>query len=264
MTIKLPKAIFFDIDGTLISFKTHEIPSSAKTAILKLKENGIKVFIATGRPLFMLDKVMELDFDGYITVNGGYCITRKKEIIYENAIAESDIRSLIQYNKTTDPFPCLYVRENDMLANIKNKDVDSLTRMLEFPEIEVYKNDSDLDKKILQVVCFFDEQKEKYILSNIMTNCEATRWYPTFADVLAKGNSKQVGIDKVLEYYNLSLDETMAFGDGGNDISMLKHVATGIAMGNARDEVKAVADYVTSSIDDDGIYKALQHFNLID
>ena len=62
---------------------------------------------------------------------------------------------------------------------------------------------------------------------------------------------------------SLKLEETMAFGDGGNDISMLRHAAIGIAMGQAKEDVKAAADYVTTPIDEDGISKAMKHFGII-
>ena len=98
----------------------------------------------------------------------------------------------------------------------------------------------------------------------IMSGCEATRWYPSFTDVVPAGSSKRIGIDKVIEYFGISLNETMAFGDGGNDIAMLKHAGIGIALGNADDEVKNSADYVTTSVDDDGVVNALKHFGLMD
>ena len=98
---------------------------------------------------------------------------------------------------------------------------------------------------------------------SVLPNCEATRWNPLFADVVPKGSSKAIGIDKIIEHYGFSLDETMAFGDGGNDMEMLKHVGIGVAMGNAGDEVKDVADYVTDSVDDDGVWNALVHFGVI-
>ena len=82
-------------------------------------------------------------------------------------------------------------------------------------------------------------------------------------DITSKGNTKQKGIDEIIRYFNIQLDETMAIGDGGNDISMLRHAAVGVAMGNASDEVKSVANYVTTSVDEDGIENALKHFNLI-
>lgn len=75
--------------------------------------------------------------------------------------------------------------------------------------------------------------------------------------------SKAEGIDRMLARFGIGLDETMAFGDGGNDIPMLRHVGTSVAMGNAAPEVKQAADYVTTSVDDHGIARALRHFGLI-
>ena len=69
------KAVFFDIDGTLVSFRTHDVPASAREAIARLRSRGIKVFIATGRLLRHTNVVRDIEFDGYITVNGSYCLT---------------------------------------------------------------------------------------------------------------------------------------------------------------------------------------------
>lgn len=67
----------------------------------------------------------------------------------------------------------------------------------------------------------------------------------------------------MIAHFGLKLEETMSFGDGGNDISMLRHAAIGVAMGNAKDDVKQMADYITASVDEDGIAKALKHFGVI-
>ena len=96
-----------------------------------------------------------------------------------------------------------------------------------------------------------------------LPHCEVTRWHPLFADIIPRGSSKQVGIDKIAEYFGIGIDECIAFGDGGNDISMLRHAGIGVAMGNATDEVKQNADYVTTPIDDGGILYALKHFNIL-
>ena len=96
-----------------------------------------------------------------------------------------------------------------------------------------------------------------------MPDCTSMRWHPFFTDVIAGGVDKSVGIDKVLAYEGLSLDEAMAFGDGGNDMAMLSHVPCGIAMGNACEELKEVAAYVTASVDEDGVARALRHFGLV-
>ena len=73
----------------------------------------------------------------------------------------------------------------------------------------------------------------------------------------------QKGIDEIIRYFGIKLEETMAFGDGGNDITMLRHAAIGVAMGQAKEDVKAAADYVTAPIDEDGISKAMKHFGII-
>ena len=100
-------------------------------------------------------------------------------------------------------------------------------------------------------------------IMSVLPNCEATRWNPLFADVVPKGSNKAIGIDQMIRHYGISLDETMAFGDGGNDLAMLRHAAIGVAMGNSVDEVREGADYVTTSVDEDGIYNALKHYGLI-
>ena len=89
------------------------------------------------------------------------------------------------------------------------------------------------------------------------------RWHPLFADIINKGTSKSRGIDEVIKHYGIKLEETMAFGDGGNDINMLEHAGIGVAMDNASDKVKAASDYITSSVDDNGIINALRHFNIL-
>ena len=82
-------------------------------------------------------------------------------------------------------------------------------------------------------------------------------------DVTAKGNTKQNGIDQIIRHFGIKLEETMAFGDGGNDISMLRHAGIGVAMGNANDDVKAASNYTTTSVDEDGIANALKYFGIV-
>ena len=94
-------------------------------------------------------------------------------------------------------------------------------------------------------------------------DCRVQRWSDLFADVIPAGVGKDVGISRVVNYLGIRLDDTMAFGDGGNDISMLHHVGTGVAMGDAPQMVKEAADYVTASADEDGIALALEHFGLL-
>ena len=93
------KAIFFDIDGTLVSFETHKIPASTQEALKTLRDKGIKIFIATGRPQCLINNLGDLEFDGYITVNGSYCFTAGHQPIYKGCIPQEDIERLITFNR---------------------------------------------------------------------------------------------------------------------------------------------------------------------
>ena len=90
-----------------------------------------------------------------------------------------------------------------------------------------------------------------------------SRWNPYFTDVNVAGVNKAVGINKFAAYYGFEMAQTIAFGDGGNDIPMLRAVGTGIAMGGASETVKAAADYITGTVDENGIQNALIHFGII-
>lgn len=256
------KAIFFDIDGTLVSFNTHEIPASTIKALALVREKGIKVFIATGRHPSAINNLGDEEFDGYVTMNGSYCVNKEGKAVYKHKIPSEDIESLVEYLENKESFPCILVQENGLLMNYKNERVEQIFDMLSFPEPQSG-NLRDVEKdNVYQLISFFEEQQEERIM-DALPGCESTRWSPLFTDVVPKGSNKSVGIDKLLENYGITLQETMAFGDGGNDIAMLEHVGVGIAMGNAESEVKAVADYVTDSVDQDGIYNALKHFAII-
>ena len=256
------KAVFFDIDGTLVSFKTHEVSQSTIEALDLLRKKGIKVFIATGRHYTSINNLGDLKFDGYVTLNGGYCFAGEDKVIYKHSIPDRDIEALIRYMETEESFPCAFVQEKEIFMNYKDETVEEIFNMLNFPEPPIRPMDEIRGKTAYQLVSFFTAEQEKKIMT-ILSNCESTRWNPLFTDVVPAGSSKRVGIDKMLEYFRIPLNECMAFGDGGNDVAMLQHAGIGVAMGNAEDDVKQYADYITDSVDEDGIFKALKHLNII-
>lgn len=256
------KAVFFDIDGTLVSFKTHEVPQSTIEALDLLRKKGIKVFIATGRHYTSINNLGDLKFDGYVTLNGGYCFAGEDKVIYKHSIPDRDIEALIRYMETEESFPCAFVQEKEIFMNYKDETVEEIFNMLNFPEPPIRPMDEIRGKTAYQLVSFFTAEQEKKIMT-ILSNCESTRWNPLFTDVVPAGSSKRVGIDKMLEYFRIPLNECMAFGDGGNDVAMLQHAGIGVAMGNAEDDVKQYADYITDSVDEDGIFKALKYLNII-
>ncbi|MBE8712184.1 Cof-type HAD-IIB family hydrolase [Sphingobacterium hungaricum] len=256
------KAVFFDIDGTLLSFKTHEVSPTTEEALAQLKEKGIKVFVSTGRSINSIDHIKYLGFDGYITFNGGYCVSQEGHVLHRNPIAKEDIQSILDYAKN-ESLSFSFMSEKDISIHDVSPEIAGMYAHLNLPvpksiDLETVETDS-----ILQTNIFLPPDQEAAFMTAIMPNSVASRWSPLFADVNPKGQSKRVGIDVICENYGIDIAETMAFGDGGNDIEMLKHVAIGVAMGNANPEVKQIADYTTDDVDSDGIWNALKHFHVI-
>ena len=119
-----------------------------------------------------------------------------------------------------------------------------------------------LKEKVYQLNVFVSEEEEGDFM-HLMPNSKTARWTSHFTDIIPKNGGKNKGIDAIINHFGIKLEETMAFGDGGNDIDMLKHAEIGIAMENARDDVKEIADFITTSVDDDGITNALKHYNVL-
>ena len=110
---------------------------------------------------------------------------------------------------------------------------------------------------------FFNCQEDIDAIYELSDIAEITWWHAGAVDIVPKGISKAKGIDEMLRHWGVSLEESLAIGDGENDVDMLRHCAIGVAMGNAANITKEAADYVTDDIDEDGLYNALKHFELI-
>ncbi len=256
------KAVFFDVDGTLISFKTNKIPESTQEAIKKLREKGIKVIVATGRSINSLDHIKHIDFDGFITFNGGYCMTTDGNIMFKKAINPEDIKNLINYSEKS-PLSFSLMYENKVEINDVNPEVVGMYAHLNLPVPPLHDKDNVDVENVLQANIFLGPDEEKVFMEKVMPNSVASRWTPLFADVNPGGITKQNGIEYFCKHFGIDFAETMAFGDGGNDISMLKFVKIGVAMGNANENVKEISDYVTEEVDNHGIELALKHFGLL-
>lgn len=252
------KAIFFDIDGTLVSFNTHEIPPSAKQALQKLRDMGVRLFIASGRHICAINNLGDEQFDGFVTVNGAMTIVDNK-VIDRNCIPKEDYKRINQYMAAKHNFPCAVVLDDHIELNYYNDSVEQILALINFPRLPTADLTTFEDKNVYQLIAFFTADDEKAIMQNA-PNCVTTRWHPLFTDVIRRGTSKVSGLEKICEHFGIKREETMAFGDGGNDIEMLQWAGIGVAMGNADNEVKAAANYVTSSVDNDGLAKAINHF----
>ena len=259
------KSVFFDIDGTLISFKTHKMPESTKKALNLLREKGIKIFIATGRSPFALPvikHILDFEFDGYVMLNGQYCIIDDK-VIRDKALPQESFKDILPYMEK-NKIACEFVEIDYTYLNFVNDRVLELRKFLgaTVSDFDTQDPSRAKEKKTYQLCAYIKDNEEKEFFEN-MPGCRGVRWNPLFVDVIPNDGGKGKGIEKLLYYMGLSKDEAMAFGDGGNDIEMLEFVKYGVAMGNAGEDVKKSAAYVTEDADSDGIYSALLHFNVI-
>lgn len=260
----MTKALFFDIDGTLVSFDTHAIPSSTVSAIEKAKKNGADIYISTGRPYSLINNIDEIRhlIDGYICTNGAYCFIGDK-VISCSPIPKDDVLTVLK-EATAMNFASMIVGEHDIaMFNPNEKAREVFAGIL---NIEDYGADTPVEKvlsqNILQMTPIISQEQEISVMRKLQ-GVESSRWYPTFADFTAKGVSKAKGLEEIAAFKGYDIADTMAFGDGGNDMSIIVRAGIGVAMGNAGDALKDAADYVTDTVDNDGVAKALAHFGVI-
>ena len=126
------KAIFFDIDGTLVSFRTHAVPQSARDALKELRARGVKTFIATGRSKqLMMEAAGDLEFDGYITLNGVHCFTAGNRDIYRSRIPEDDVERLIAYSHSHPETPFVFVHDDTWFITRVDETVREVAALIE-------------------------------------------------------------------------------------------------------------------------------------
>lgn len=256
------KALFFDIDGTLVSFNTHEIPNSTVEALKEASARGIKIYISTGRPFLLinnLDLISQL-IDGYITTNGAYCFIGDK-VVSKKPIDNVEVNKFFTYADKYD-FASIIVGKDKISVYNSKPIVNDIFRKILNVDFSFGEGRLEEGEDVFQITPFITPEIESEIIGNL-SGVFSARWHPAFTDITAKGIDKGSALEKIVSFSNYSISETMAFGDGGNDLTIIKKAGIGVAMGNAGDELKRAADYVTSSVDDDGILNALKHFDVI-
>ena len=257
------KAIFTDIDNTLTSPTTHEIPESAVQAIELARKKGLKVVVATGRNLTAnrASPVEKMVFDGYLTVNGQYCYLPDGKTLRFAPFKREWVEESIRLGGENGFFAS-YHQRNQISINGFDDGVRKFYEVFNSPVPEILSNE-EIDKDaILSIVPFVQEDLDDF-LRRALPDCQVVRWNPHSVDLAPKSGGKDVGIQTFLNYFGLTQEECLAIGDGGNDVSMLKMAVIGVAVGGARLETKAAADYIAPDVDDDAIYKTFQHFGLI-
>lgn len=256
------KALMLDVDGTLISFETHKVPRTAIEALQKAHANGIKIVIATGRAAGDLHEISAVPYDGIIALNGADCSLRDGTVIRKQLIPKEDFKKSMELAKEFN-FPVAIELDEGVFVNRLTPTVVQLAKIVEHPIPLVVDIEEMFERKECCQLCFyFDDETEQKVMP-LLPNLTASRWYPSFADINVAGVSKATGLSVFADYYEIDASEIMACGDGGNDISILKAAGIGVAMGGASEIVKSSADHVTDTVENDGLYKALKHFEVI-
>ena len=255
------KAIFFDIDGTLVSHTKRDIPEGVLTALDELRAKGILLFIASGRHIseFPALPLHDYPFDGYVTQTGQICYNGAFETIYEQPFTDEDTESLVRMFNERE-IPIVLLNDRSLYINFVNEYVVRTQNAINtpIPPIDSYHGEKLYGATVFGESATIDRVEER------LTASRATRWNRFAADIVLGEAGKENGIRKMLDHYGISRDEIMAFGDADNDLDMISFAGIGVVMGNGTERMKEIADYVTASVDEGGVVEALRHFGLIE
>lgn len=275
--------IFMDVDGTLCD-DTGRVPESAAMAIKAARKNGHLVYLCTGRSKSELnEEIMSIGFDGLIGAGGGY-VESNGEVLSHLKFEKETMLDLIDF--LDENGVAYYLESNDGLFSSKNcistmneivfsdidqasEDYQSLRSTLDvFCSYLTEKNDS-IDYSTINKVSFINNQvpfevvQEKFGTEFNVMRSTVPVFGKNSGEIVLKGIHKGVAIAQLLEHLNEEVSRTMAYGDAHNDIEMFELVNVGVAMGNASEDLKKIADDLTTAHNQDGIYQSFKKYQLI-
>ena len=256
------KIIFFDIDDTLRNSKTGFIPSTIPTVFQQLREKGILTGIATGRGIFgVVPEIKALKPDFFVTLNGAYIEDKKGNVIYSNKIARDKVEEYIAWTKEVGidyglvgSHEAKLSRRTEMISQA----IDSI-----YPDLDV---DPDFYQKedIYQMWTFEDQGDDLTLPENLSLTLRLVRWHEHSSDVVPISGSKAAGVAKVVDQLGLKPENVMVFGDELNDLELFDYAGISVAMGISHDKIKEKADYITKTLEEDGIFDALEGFGMVE
>lgn len=276
------KIIFIDVDGTLVDYEGN-LPESAVTAIRKVRANGHRVYISTGRSKAeVYQNIWDIGLDGMIGGNGSYVedhgsVILHRHISYEQCVhivdwlhgrglefyleSNNGLFASEHFETAGEPVIQEYSRRKGLGS------ADAMTIRKAFPDMifggELYRDDLNKVSYILNSYQDFLDAKEEFpdLENNTWGGAGETA---LFGDLGVKNITKANAIRRLLGYLKAGIEDTIAIGDAKIDIPMLSFCNFGVAMGSGGEEIRAMADYVTDDVDRDGLYKAFVHLGLIE
>ena len=256
------KIIFFDIDDTLRNSKTGFVPSTIPTIFKQLREKGILTGIATGRGIFgVVPEIKTLKPDFFVTLNGAYIEDKKGNVIYSNKIAKDKVEEYITWTKEVG---IDYGLVGSHAAKLSRR-TEMISQAIDpiYPDLEV---DPDFyQKEDIYQMWTFEEQGDDLVLPDTLASTlRMVRWHEHSSDVVPISGSKAAGVAKVVDQLGLKPENVMVFGDGLNDLELFDYAGISVAMGISHDKIKEKADYITKTLEEDGIFDALEGFGMVE
>lgn len=259
-------ALFFDIDGTILSSKTHRIPESTIRSLNKAKERGHLLFINTGRTACDLPEEVEaFPFDGYCCGCGTY-IRYRGQVLFQNAISVERGKEIVDCMRglgipgvlegTEDVYFQKYDYGNKEIEDFRKyaaRRGNGITHTLEEPGLQY-------DKLML---CTGDKEAVKRFSAFTEADIRVLDYGTGVYECIQKEYSKATAIKWLQNYQRLSDDDLYVFGDSANDMDMFVSVKHAVAMGEHDSALDEETEYVTDTVENDGIQKALEHYGLI-
>ena len=260
------KTIFFDIDGTLLSTKNGKsfcIPPRTLEALDTLKKRGHRIAICSGRQEAFIHKFFPDLFTSFVAMNGTHVVF-EGETIFDHPFSAEKVAEMMTH---FDSYGCSYNfvgKKQGWARNLPENYVEKLNQLYGFTDfLKIEWKPDEVEANMMDFI--FQNEADFERCSSAFSGSMVLNRHPgqLAADLSFKEFDKSKGIEIFLKHAGIDKNDTIAFGDGYNDITMMGAVGCGVAMGNAVEDVKKAADYVTSDIFDDGIYHALKHFELI-
>ncbi len=264
------KTVFFDLDGTMLGARDGKmfcIPEDALQAVADLKHNGHFAVACTGRPAKFVRHFFPGVFDGIIASNGAHVVVGEK-ILRDWVLPEERVRALLE---RFDAFGCRYFFVGSDHAWARNLDdmppavIEKFRRTYFFPDFivtrwepgEIAANAMDF---LFRSEEEFEAQRHAFLGEGMVFSRHSSG---LSGDLSLSGNDKGFGVRCFLSHTGTAREDTAAFGDGRGDLAMMREAGFSIAMGNASDEVKRAADYVTASLFEGGVPQGLRRLGLI-
>ena len=276
------KIIFIDVDGTLVDYENH-LPESAVKAIRQARKNGHKVYICTGRSKAeVYPPLWEIGLDGMIGGNGSY-VESEGVVVMHQLITLEQCKHIVDWlHERKLEF---YLESNNGLFASEHFEEEGEPVIQEYSKRKGKENaDKITVREVFPDMIFGGElyrddvNKVSFILRSYQDHLDSIQEFPDlqpgtwggkgeitlFGDLGVTDITKAHAIDQLLNYLGAKREDTIDFGDAKVDIPMLEYCHIGVAMGSGGDEIKAMADYITDDVDQDGLYHAFVHFGLIE